>query len=95
MGRPVDGGDDDLLRAQQHAQRNRGEIEDSDRCACFHCGAAFRPTAIVGWVRNDARREHDTARCPSCGFDAVLGSASGLRLTPEFLGRARRQWYRH
>lgn len=89
-----DGEDDDALRAQAHATRNRGEIEESDRCGCFHCATTFRPGAVSGWIRNDDRRANDTARCPNCSIDAVIGSASGMKLTTPFLERCRRHWYR-
>ena len=35
-----------------------------------------------------------TALCPYCGVDSVLGSASGYSITVEFLTRMREYWFR-
>lgn len=34
-----------------------------------------------------------TAMCPYCGIDSVIGSASGFPITPEFLMRMRAYWF--
>jgi hypothetical protein len=35
----------------------------------------------------------DTATCPRCGIDSVLGSAFGFPLTPDFLATVQRRWF--
>lgn len=85
---------DDALLAQRHAVRNRAEIENSHLCGCFHCAQTFRPRDIVGWRQDGAGPLPDTARCPHCGIDTVLGSASGLPITEAFLRRVRMHWFR-
>ena len=87
--------DDDILAGHAHSQRNRDEIEASDRCGCFACCKTFRPRAIVAWIRGDGPNAAETARCPECGHDAVLGSASGLPINEAFLVKMRRHWFRH
>lgn len=57
--------------AHKRSSQHRGEIEASTQCACFFCFKRFPPTAIKAWI--DANQ---TALCPGCGVDAVLGSAS-------------------
>lgn len=39
----------------------------------------------AGWGR--------TAVCPYCSVDSVIGLASGLELTPEFLRRMHAYWF--
>ena len=85
---------DDILSAQAHSVHHRAEIDASDRCGCFSCCKTFRPAAIVAWIKDDASTSRQTARCPECGIDAVIGSASGLPLTATFLKRMRMHWYR-
>lgn len=85
---------DDALLAQRHATRNRAEIERSNRCGCFHCAEIFRPGAIVAWRQDGPGPRPDTARCPHCGQDTVLGSDSGLPITPAFLKQLRLKWFR-
>ncbi|HEX5724898.1 MAG TPA: cytoplasmic protein [Longimicrobiaceae bacterium] len=60
----------------------------SETCGCFYCLKAFPPSAIAEWVDRG-----ETALCPRCGIDAVLGSASGYPLTREFLREMRSFWF--
>ncbi len=68
------------ITALEHASKHRVELEAGERCACFFCFHTFPTTAIKKWT--DANQ---TALCPHCGIDAVLGSAQ--RLDDPFLRR--------
>lgn len=70
----------DVERARGHSSNHRAEIEASTECGCYACLRTFLPEEISHWLSTE-----DTATCPYCGIDAVLGSASGLPLTDEFL----------
>ncbi len=48
----------------------------------------FSPDLILDWT-DDA----DTALCPSCGIDSVLGDAWGLAITMAFLEEMRLAWF--
>lgn len=72
----------DYTRAHKHCIKNRAEIEASALCGCFYCMSTYPPSEIVDWIED---KEALTADCPRCGIDAVIGSASGFPLTPEFL----------
>lgn len=76
------------VRAHQHATRHRAEIRRSSICGCFYCMTVFEPARIFDWVD-----EGETALCPNCGIDAVIGDASGFPLTHELLERMRRHWF--
>lgn len=68
--------------------RNRAVVEASTLCGCITCGNTIEPVAITRWNGGD-----DTnAVCPFCGVEAVIGDASGLPLTKEFLAEARAYW---
>ncbi len=56
----------------RHTMHNAEEVLSSSECCCTYCLAWFPPSE-VHW----AGRE-DTAMCPRCGIDAVIGSSSGL-----------------
>jgi hypothetical protein len=56
--------------AKEHASKHRVELEASERCGCFFCFRQFPTATIKQWV--DANQ---TALCPHCGIDAVIGSA--------------------
>jgi hypothetical protein len=68
------------VAAHKHASRHRAEIESSTRCGCFFCFRSFASSDIKAWI--DANQ---TALCPRCGVDSVLGSASQQRLDDTFL----------
>ena len=77
-----------LAEAQKHASRHRVELEASARCGCFFCFRVFPPTSIKAWI--DAKQ---TALCPACGVDSVIGSASAHRIDDAFLRRMHGQFF--
>jgi hypothetical protein len=82
----------DIVAAHKHCIRNRDEVESSERCGCFYCGLTFVPAQILEWV-NETNGSGQTALCPECGIDAVIGSAAGYPLTPEFLAAMHDHWF--
>lgn len=68
------------VAAHKHASRHRVEIEASVRCGCFFCFRTFPSSDIKAWI--DANQ---TALCPRCGVDSVIGSASNHRIDDTFL----------
>jgi len=75
---------DTLDAAHKHSSRHRDEIERSAICGCFYCGEICAPPEIKDWL--DEEDEEDTALCPSCGIDSLIGSASGYPVAePIFL----------
>jgi hypothetical protein len=66
--------------AHKHASRHRAEIESSSRCGCFFWFRSFASSDIKAWIDGN-----QTALCPRCGVDSVLGSASQHRLDDAFL----------
>ena len=74
--------------AHDHSSRHRTEILVSTLCACFYCGRSFGPDEILDWVDND-----QTALCPKCGMDSVIGSDAGFPLTKEFLDEMHEYWF--
>lgn len=77
-----------LLDAHKHTMDNRHEIERSMECACFDCGEIYNASEVTEWTDNG-----NTALCPHCGMDCVLGDASGIALTSEFLNAMYRHWF--
>jgi hypothetical protein len=73
-------------RLHRHTRMNREELEASEACGCIACERIYFPSEIVDWV-------DETALCPHCGVDAVVGSASGIPITPGVLRRAHERWF--
>jgi hypothetical protein len=78
----------DHIEAHKHSSHNRAELEWSNICGCFSCTAVFPPSAIVEWTD-----QGETALCPSCTMDAVIGSQSGYPITIGALEKMRAHWF--
>lgn len=51
--------------------KNKEEIKLSKKCGCFFCLYIFNPSEIEDWCDKG-----ETALCPKCGIDSVLGDYS-------------------
>lgn len=78
----------DAVLAHRHSSRHFREIVYSERCGCFSCCAIFDPTEIKEWTDGG-----QTALCPECGIDSVIGSESGYPVTTEFLIAMMNMWF--
>ena len=78
-----------MKKAHQFSSGHRKQVLASGVCGCFYCGKTFAPTAIEEWIDDD-----QTALCPKCGVDSVIGDASGEPVTDaSFLGQMFRYWF--
>jgi len=78
----------DLKKAHSHSSRHKAEVQ-SGSCGCFYCLKTFPPSDIKEWIDKG-----ETALCPNCGIDAVIGSKSGYPITnPRFLRRMYDKWF--
>lgn len=80
MVAPVTAESQRYIDAHKHASKHRGELEASERCGCFFCFRTFPPGSIKAWTD-----KNQTALCPACGVDSVIGSASSHRIDDAFL----------
>lgn len=76
------------IAAKVHASKHRVEVEASERCGCFFCFRQFVPATIKSWIE-----ANQTALCPHCGMDAVIGSAAPYHLDDKFLRRMHGQFF--
>jgi hypothetical protein len=78
----------DIKEAHKHSIHHREELRDSRVCGCFYCLDIFDYRNIEDWIDDG-----DTALCPSCGIDSVIGSASGFQISNEFLSAMKKHWF--
>ena len=83
---------DEIRKAHDHSINHRTEIVESRSCGCFHCCAVFPPEQIKDWVVR-ANGEGQTALCPACGIDSVIGDRSGFKVSRDFLERMKLHWF--
>ena len=80
-------------RAHRHSIDHRIEVLQSDLCGCFYCRKTFPPTTIREWT-DEVGGIGQTALCPRCGIDSVIGSASGFPVQKlDFLREMRRHFF--
>ena len=84
---------DDVRDAHTHSANHRVEIESSRFCGCFYCLSIYPPTTIVEWTDQNEAGIGQTAICPSCGIDSVIGDESKYPMTKEFLLEMKRYWF--
>jgi hypothetical protein len=83
----------DVREAHQHSNRHRENLLRSTLCGCFYCCETFSPQAIHEWIDTDESGVGQTALCPKCGIDSVLGDASGFPIERSFLERMNARWF--
>ena len=77
-----------LQRAHERSINHRTEIEASAVCGCFYCKSTFSPREIDDWIDDE-----QTAICPHCGIDSVIGDKSGFPITRKFLTEMNRRFF--
>ena len=82
--------DPDYVQAHVFCGHHREMLESDKKCGCFYCMKIFDPAEIEEWLNCD---RGDTAVCPYCGIDSVIGESSGYPITKEFLEKMNRYWF--
>jgi len=82
----------DTIRAHRHSSGHRQEVLASEVCGCFHCCKTFPPSSISEWI-DEYEGMGQTALCPHCGIDSVIGVLSGYPVTPQFLQQMHDYWF--
>ncbi len=72
----------DIVLAHRNRQYDYDLIRRSDFCGCFQCGEIFKPSHLQAEDWTDGG---ETALCPHCGMDSVIGDAAGFPISEEFL----------
>lgn len=72
--------------------KNRNRIMKSTQCGCYHCIRTFAPDQIIEWWDVDRLGIGQTAVCPYCGVDSVIGDIE-TQITKELLFDMREYWF--
>jgi len=54
--------------------------------------STYAASEVIEWTDENERGVGQTALCPRCPFDSVLGDASGIRIDRAFLEAMRSRW---
>lgn len=82
----------DHIQAHRNCTFHREEILNSEICGCFYCLKQFKPQLIEHWT-DERDGTGQTAICPLCWIDSVIGSNSGYPITEEFLKKMHEYWF--
>jgi hypothetical protein len=69
---------------------NADSVQASQKCGCFCCQEIFPASEVTRFLDETPGR---TALCPHCGIDAVLGDASGVEVSEDFLSKMHKEWF--
>lgn len=78
----------DIISAHKFSKKNRHALKKDTRCGCFFCLKIFSPEEITDWIPFE-----DTALCPYCYVDSVIGESSGAPITEGFLKEMKDYWF--
>jgi len=79
----------DYIEAHRFCGNHKEKLLQDEKCGCFYCCTIFSPTEIEDWIDNAS----NTALCPYCGIDSVIGESSGFPITKEFLKKMNTYWF--
>ncbi len=80
----------DVIKAHDYSINNKSALLKDNKCGCFYCNKIFSPTEITQWIED---KIDDTAICPFCCIDSVIGESSGFPITKEFLMMMHDYWF--
>jgi hypothetical protein len=76
-----------VIEAHEARYYHKEILQKSEKCGCFFCLAQFNFEEIKEWWDDE-----NTAGCPVCGYDTVIGSASNYPIEYEFLKAMKEYW---
>lgn len=76
------------ISAHRHSMNHKKMLRNMQKCGCFYCLKIFSSQMITRWIDNG-----NTALCPFCGIDSVIGESSGVPITKEFLRKMSEEWF--
>jgi hypothetical protein len=76
-----------LNKLHRKSRRNRPTLAKSTICGCFYCLNEYPFDRISEWIENG-----ETAICPCCGVDAVIGFDAPVA-DRELLHKMHERWF--
>ncbi len=77
-----------VVLAHKQSSFHKKSLKHDQVCGCFHCGKLFSSQKIEDWYDDG-----QTACCPYCCIDSVVGESSGVEITEEFLIAMEDHWF--
>lgn len=81
-----------LKQTHQFSSNHRKSILKSNKCGCFHCLAIISPNKIGEWVDEDEKEIGQTALCPECDIDSLIGNYD-VNFDENLLKEMQKYWF--
>ena len=72
-----------------HILYQRKRLSSGKLCGCYYCLKIFSPREIVEWCDEREEGFGETAICPYCEIDSVIGEGEEYTINTEFLKKIR------
>ena len=82
----------DIITAHKFSSNHRESILKSKNCGCFYCLQIFSSSEINDWCDEDKYNIGQTAMCPKCGIDSLIGD-NDLYFDKLFLEEMHKYWF--
>ncbi len=82
----------DIITAHKFSSKHKESILKSKNCGCFSCLQIFSLDEINDWCDEDENKVGQTAICPRCGIDSIIGDFD-LNFDKQFLAEMNKQWF--
>lgn len=82
----------DIITAHKFSLNHRKSILKSKNCGCFYCLQIFPSSEIKDWCDEDKNEIKQTAICPKCGVDSLIGDLD-LNFDKQFLENMQKHWF--
>ena len=83
--------ENELIFAHEKSFKNMSALKKDQLCGCFYCLKIFRSSEIKESIPEEGGGE--TALCPYCGIDAVLGESLRFPIDEKFLTKMNEYWF--
>ncbi|OHD11636.1 MAG: cytoplasmic protein [Spirochaetes bacterium GWD1_27_9] len=81
---------EDIVKAHKFSINHKEYLMKDKICGCFYCLKIFNTTEIEDWIED---KIDETALCPYCGIDSVIGEGLGYPITEDFLKAMKNYWF--
>lgn len=81
----------ELIKAHNYSKNNRDCLSRSISCGCFYCKKLLMANDVYDWVLDDDGQQ--TALCPYCGSDSIIGDDCVYPLKKDFLEAMHKYWF--
>jgi len=78
----------EIKEAHKYSISNISNLNKSKKAGCYYCKSIFNASEVKETTDNG-----ETALCPKCGIDSVLGDSSPFKIEIKTLAKLNNYWF--